>query len=176
MVGLRSGGGKRPAKVTQYIEAFKSKMVQRMVGTEGVSANRLSPDVLIGQPTLSKWVRQTEGGIGSVKLGSPPPPSRRSEDWSPEERLRIILEASRLSEEEFGAFLRREGLPEALLAERKGGAREALRPQRKPHADSRACASWRDNCVARIRRQPDDALRAVGRAPLTTGRLSGPCT
>ena len=123
--------------MTQYSEAFRSKMVQRMAGPEAISANRLSQEVGIGQPTLSKWLRQAEGRMGSVKLGSPPPPPRRPEDWSPEERLRIVLEASRLSEEELGAFLRREGLQEAVLAEWKAAALDALKPQRKPSGDSK---------------------------------------
>ena len=135
--GLRSRGRETTRKVTQYSEAFRSKMVQRMAGPEAISANRLSQEVGIGQPTLSKWLRQAEGRMGSVKLGSPPPSPRRPEDWSPEERLRIVLEASRLSEEELGAFLRREGLQEAVLAEWKAAALDALKPQRKPSGDSK---------------------------------------
>ena len=129
-----AGGGKRPARVTQYSEAFKSKMVQRMAGPEGISANRLSQEVGVGQPTLSKWRRKAEGRMRSVK--SEPPP-RRPEDWSPEERLRAVLEASRLADDELGAFLRREGLSEAVLAEWKAAALEGLRPQKKPSGDSR---------------------------------------
>jgi transposase-like protein len=123
--------------VTQYSEAFKSKMVQRMAGPEKISANRLSQEVGIGQPTLSKWLRRAEGRMAGVKFDTPPPPARRPEDWSPEERLRVVLEASRLSDEELGPFLRREGLPEAVLAEWKAAALEALRPQKKPSGDSK---------------------------------------
>jgi transposase len=112
-------------------------MVQRMAGPEAISANRLSQEVGIGQPTLSKWLRRAEGRMGSVKLGSSPPPPCRPEDWSPEERLRIVLEASRLSEEELGAFLRREGLQEAVLTDWRAAALDALKPQRKPSGDSR---------------------------------------
>jgi transposase len=105
-----------------------------MAGPEAISANRLSQEVGIGQPTLSKWRRQAEGRMRSVKLDSPP---RRPEDWSPEERLRVVLEASRLSDDELGAFLRREGLSEAVLEEWRTAALDALRPQKKPSADSR---------------------------------------
>jgi transposase-like protein len=51
---------------------------------------------------------------------------RRAEDWSAEERLRAVLEASRLSDEQLGAFLRREGLHEATLREWRAAALEAL--------------------------------------------------
>jgi transposase len=138
--GLRSRRRETIRKVTQYSEAFKSKMVQRMVGPAALSANRLSQEIGIGQPTLSKWLRQAEGRMGRVKFVSPPPPPRlprRPEDWSPEERLRAVMEASRLSDDELGAFLRREGIPETVLAEWKTAVLEALAPQRKPSGDSR---------------------------------------
>lgn len=105
-----------------------------MVGPAALSASRLSREVGVGQPTLSKWLRDAGGRIGNVKFESPPPPPRsprRPEDWSPEERLRAVMESARLSDEELGAFLRREGLQEAVLAEWKAAALEALGPQKK---------------------------------------------
>jgi len=126
--------------MTQYSEAFKSKMVQRMVGPGALSANRLAQETGIRQPTLSKWLRQARGRMADVKFDSPPPspPSpRRPEDWSPEERLRAVMEASRLSEEQLGAYLRREGITEAVLAEWKTTMLEALGGQRKTAGDAR---------------------------------------
>jgi transposase len=139
IAGLPSRGWETTRKVTQYSEAFKSKMVQRMVGPAALSANRLSQEVGIGQPTLSKWLRDARGNIRVVKFDSPPPPPtnpRRPEDWSPEERLEAVLEASRLKDEELGAFLRRKGLHEAILTEWKASALEALGPQKRT-SDSR---------------------------------------
>lgn len=111
-----------------------------MVGPAGMSASRLAREVGIGQPTLSKWLRDAQGRIGAVKFDAPPPPPsnpRRPEDWSPEERLQAVLEASRLKDEELGAFLRRKGLHEAILTEWKAAALEALGPQRKGGGDAR---------------------------------------
>lgn len=115
-------------------------MVQRMVGPAAISANRLAQEVGIGQPTLSKWLRDVEGRVGGVKFNSPPPrprSARRPEDWSAEERLRAVLEASRLSDDELGAFLRREGISEAVLGEWKAAALDALGPQKKSTSDAR---------------------------------------
>jgi transposase len=140
IAGFASRGRETTRKVTQYSEAFKSKMVQRMVGPSALSANRLAQEVGIGQPTLSKWRRDAEGRIRGVKFDSPPPPPRsprRPEDWSPEERLRAVLEASRLSDEELGAFLRREGVSEAVLNEWRAAALDALGPQKKSTSDTR---------------------------------------
>ena len=47
------------------------------------------------------------------------------------------MEASRLRDEELGAFLRREGIHEATLAEWKAVVLEALGPQKKTSADSK---------------------------------------
>jgi transposase len=140
IAGLPSRGRETTPKVTQYSEAFKSKMVQRMVGPVAVSANRLAQEVGIGQPTLSKWLRDAGGRMGGVKFDSPPPSPRsprRPEDWSPEERLRAVMEASQLSEDELGAYLRREGISEAVLAEWKAAMLEALGSQRKTTGDAR---------------------------------------
>jgi transposase-like protein len=114
-------------------------MVQRMVGPNAVSANRLSAEVGISQSSLSQWLRESGGRMGRVKLGSPPSDrdARRPEDWSAEERLRVVMEASRLRDEELGAFLRREGIHEATLAEWKAAVLDALGPQKKVSSDSK---------------------------------------
>jgi transposase-like protein len=52
IAGLLSRGRETTRKVTQYSEAFKSKMVQRMVGPAAISANRLSREIGIGQPDI----------------------------------------------------------------------------------------------------------------------------
>ena len=82
--------------MTRYGDAFKSKMVQRMVGPAAISANRLALEIGIWQPTFSKWLRDASGRMPGVKFDSPPPSPRsprRPEDWSPEERLRAVTEA-----------------------------------------------------------------------------------
>jgi hypothetical protein len=63
--------------------------------------------------------------------------ARRPEDWSAEERLRVVVEASRLSNEELGAFLRREGIHEATLAEWKASVLEALGSPKKVSSDTK---------------------------------------
>lgn len=43
--------------------------------------------------------------------------AKRPKDWTPEEKLRVVVEAESLSDEELGAFLRKNGLYEAHLKE-----------------------------------------------------------
>jgi hypothetical protein len=46
-------------------------------------------------------------------LTANPKAPRRAEDRSPEDKLRLVVEAAKLSESELGAFLRREGVHDA---------------------------------------------------------------
>ena len=42
----------------QHSEKFKVSMVRKMMGPSAMSANRLSNECGVGQPTLSTWLRQ----------------------------------------------------------------------------------------------------------------------
>jgi transposase-like protein len=48
----------------KYSAAFKTKMVQKMLG--GRSANSLAQETGVNQPTLSKWLRDA-GSLQAVK-------------------------------------------------------------------------------------------------------------
>ena len=112
-----------------YSEKFKSRMVAKMVGPHAVSASVLAAEVGMSQPTLSRWVREAHTVPGMAKK------SRRSkeksrpqrpQDWSPEEKLRVVVESRGLTDEELGAFLRKEGLHQAQLDEWSATARSSL--------------------------------------------------
>jgi transposase-like protein len=51
---------------------------------------------------------------------------RGPKEWTPEEKLRVVLEASALSEQQLGDLLRREGLHTAQLEEWRALVMEAL--------------------------------------------------
>ena len=57
--------------------------------------------------------------------------SKRPKDWTPEEKLRVVVEAKSLSDEVLGAFLRKNGLYEAHLKEWRQQRLTAL-TQRSP--------------------------------------------
>ncbi len=94
-----------------YNEGFKARMIQRMAGPERITASALSKEVGIGQPTLSRWLRERSlGGMTDEQ-----PKTRRT--WTATEKLRVVQEASQLKGDELGELLRREGLHEANLTE-----------------------------------------------------------
>jgi len=107
-------------------------MVQRMCPPEGLSANALAKEAGVSQNTLSRWLREarTFGPMGknqSKNKGGSSDPRR----WSAEERLQVLNEASALSAEELGAFLRKKGLHEAQLEEWRELATDALKNLKK---------------------------------------------
>lgn len=111
----------------QYSNGFKARMVQRLSGPEGISATALSKEVGVSQATLSRWLRaaSTVGAMGggqSNREGGGKTPRR----WTAEEKLRVLTEASRLSDDDLGAFLRKEGLHTAQLEEWRKLAAAAL--------------------------------------------------
>lgn len=130
-------GREGATRVAQYSKKFRMSMVQRMVGPDRVSATALAAEVGVPQPTLSRWLREAATVPAMKKRDQkktdPPqnPAPRRPEDWTAEEKLRVVVEASRLDDESLGAFLRREGLHEALLAEWRRTILASLRPAPK---------------------------------------------
>lgn len=115
----------------KYSQKFKNQMIKRMVS--GTSANALSAEVGVCQPTLSTWLRQsrTVQAVTSDPKPSAPKP-RRPEDWSVEEKLQAVVEAAALSETELGEWLRRKGLHEAHLTEWRAAAAEAFGKSKRP--------------------------------------------
>lgn len=113
----------------KYSSGLKARMIQRMSGPGSISATRLSREVGISQNTLSRWLRETatEGELkrnGHVLREH----AMRPNNLPPLEKLRLVMEASTLPEEELGQFLRRNGLHGAQLEQWREAALNALAP------------------------------------------------
>lgn len=96
----------------EYPAAFKTEMVRKMIGPHGRSTRELARETGVHQTTLSHWKREAgklEDMPGKNKK------QKRPADKKPEEKLDLVLEASLLTDEEFGEFLRKNGLHEADL-------------------------------------------------------------
>jgi transposase len=126
-------------KQQQYSESFKQRMIQRMVGRGRVSANALSKEVGVAQPTLSLWLKAA--GRVSVVSDDEKPKAKRPEDWTPQKKLAAVMEAARLSDSELGAWLRREGLTEEHLRQWREALEErasAVFAPREPRVSAEA--------------------------------------
>ena len=139
-----------------------------MLMPSGPSANKLSHEVGIGQPTLSRWLREatTLEGVTKRRKRSKPqtttPTQRQPEARSPEEKLRLVLEAGGLADAELGEFLRRHGIHETDLAAWREAALGGLGVQ--------PAASTRSNDARRVR-ELEKELRRKDKALAETAAL-----
>ena len=103
--------------MTVYTEAFRAQMVRKMLPPSPMTATALAAEVGLHQGTLSRWLKQAR------TVGVMEKPAKK---WTPSEKLRVVVEASKLSDEALGEFLRREGLHEAQLKEWRVAAEAAF--------------------------------------------------
>lgn len=116
--------------MTEYSEAFRNRMVEKMSGLRAKSATALSKEVGVPQPTLSKWLRDAATLASVSKKKARPKKSgsatgNRPGAWSAEEKVRVVMESAGLADTELGTFLRREGLHEDDLARFREDVRAA---------------------------------------------------
>lgn len=111
----------------QYSEEFKEQMVRKMTGPSKMSANRLSQQCGVGQPTLSKWLREAK-----VSAMTKSTKGRSPKRWTASEKLRVVMAAAAAGEAGRGELLRREGLHEADLERFQRDLTEVVESSSKP--------------------------------------------
>ncbi|MBL8692823.1 MAG: transposase [Planctomycetes bacterium] len=107
----------------QYPNSLKERMIQRMASGERVSAMALARQSGIGQPTLSRGLR--EASLVSF-MSEPKASKKHTSRWSPEEKFRIVMESQRVAAEDLGEFLRKHGPHAAQLAQWQQASMAAL--------------------------------------------------
>ncbi len=87
----------------KYSLEIKELVVQKKLNGNR-SVKELSDEFGISTWTIRQWLHDyQEGGMSAGK-------ERRPRDWTPQERFEALLEASRLPEDELGAWCRNKGL------------------------------------------------------------------
>lgn len=79
-------------------------MVERLTGTNGISANQLSKETGVRQQNLSRWLREARNQRGAT---SEQTPRRR---WTVAQKARLLADGSRLDGDELMVHLEREGI------------------------------------------------------------------
>lgn len=104
-----------------YSQGLKARLVRRMAGPERISAVALAREVGIGQPTLSRWLREARAAgrsTGATSQGDMTNKKRSiKKQWTVEDKLRILVESSKLADHQLGEYLRREGVHDATLTQ-----------------------------------------------------------
>ena len=98
-----------------YSLEFKRRMVDRMIGDEGISLAALSRESGINKASLCKWRQDV---IREIAMSdSQDAPDRRPDELSPQEKLQAVLETGGMPDDKLGEYLRRKGLQEVHLEE-----------------------------------------------------------
>ena len=88
-----------------YSEELREAVVKKaLAGNQ--NQEEIAREFGVGRSTVQNWLRQYR----AVGEQMPSSPERRPQDWSPEERFRALVETEGLSEDERGAWCRRQGL------------------------------------------------------------------
>jgi hypothetical protein len=91
-----------------------------------------------------------------------PNKAKSTREWTEEEKLRVVVKSMELSEEELGAFLRREGLHESQLKQWRETVLGALRQRGRPKVSKREkAAAKRIKQLERELTRKDKALAEV---------------
>jgi transposase len=113
-----------------YSQGLKARLVRRMAGPERISAVALAREVGIGQPTLSRWLREARaagrspGATSQVAMTNKKRSAKKQ--WTVEDKLRILVESSKLAGNELGEYLRREGVHDATLTQWRADVTKGL--------------------------------------------------
>jgi len=113
-----------------YSQEFRDSVVKRALAPGAPSLECLTRELGLGNSTISRWIKRAGSvdGMSRRKLQG-----RRPNDRPPAEKLRLVIEASALSEEELGEFLRKNGIHGAQLEQWRKDALAGLEaPTRKP--------------------------------------------
>ena len=103
--------------MSTYSEAFKAQMVKKMLPPAGKSAHALAAETGLNQSSLSRWLRdaRTVGVMNQPK-----------KEWTPVEKLRVVVESAELDDDALGVLLRREGLHKVELDAWRSAAEGAM--------------------------------------------------
>ena len=95
--------------MTRHFSCYlKQKMVERLTGTNALSAARLARETGITQQNLSRWLQEAR----SLPFNSP---GRIGRVWTVEQKARIIAQASELTGDSLATYLEGEGVKASQL-------------------------------------------------------------
>jgi len=104
--------------VKEYTDSFRKEMVRKLLAPGAPSASSLSRTTGVSEATLSRWLTNARSAASMTK---------KPKKWTASEKLRVVIEASKLDDAALGELLRREGVHEAMLKQWRADAEAALR-------------------------------------------------
>lgn len=95
-----------------YSQEFRDSVVRRALAPGAPTLECLTNELGLGKSTISRWIEKASsvGDMSRRKVKG-----RRPNDRTPAEKLQLVIEATALSDDELGEFLRRNGIHSAQL-------------------------------------------------------------
>jgi transposase len=148
-------------------DTIKRKLVQRALMPGASRLTDISRQSGVPYNTLWKWVQKAKLAGVSQQPPKSEPPAQRPDDRTPQDKLRIVLAAAGLPDEELGAFMRREGIHEADLS----AWREALEQAALASLGGPGTTSAKERASAQTIRALKAELRRKDKALAETAAL-----
>ena len=119
---------RRESYSKEFKDAIRSKILMR--GNRTIA--EVCEEAGVGVSAASNWLRPHAMASGMKKQKS-------SNQWTPESKLKVLIETAQLSESELGAYLRKEGLYDTQLSEWKNEILSSMSSgqKKKPAKDGR---------------------------------------
>lgn len=141
-----------------YSAAFKLEAVRKMSGPYSRSATKLARETGVSQQTLSRWKREADkiASMSKRKIKN----QKRPNEQTPQEKLRLIVESKRLTEEELGEFLRSNGIRKVDLDRWEAEAFSALSNKTKVSEEAKKVRDLKKRILEKDKeiRRKDKAL------------------
>jgi len=118
-----------------YNKAYRAIVVQKATGPNAPTLEALAEEFDASLSSIYRWVKAAVR-VESKSVGLDDNPiclsrqtkMKRPHDWSPKEKLTVVIEAASLTDVELGAFLRNKGLYEAHLQQWREQMLDGLKP------------------------------------------------
>jgi len=115
-----------------YSQDFRESIVKRALEPGAPTLEHLSLELGLGKSTISRWIEKA-GSVNGMSRRKIKTHGRRPNDRTPAEKLQLVNEASALSDDDLGEFLRKNGIHSAQLEQWRKDALTGLgAPPRRP--------------------------------------------
>lgn len=102
---------------SRFTQSFKIQAVEKALNrNDGTSMKALAESLGIGYSTLETWIRKSRnqafetGGEAGLMGSSSITKEKRPQDWTPEDKLNLVITCASLSTEEISQLCREQGL------------------------------------------------------------------
>jgi transposase len=130
---------------------FKDSIVNKILSRGDRTIEEVCQQEGVGKSTAVNWVRYRASVANMMK-------QKAAKKWSPEAKLKAIVDSQSMSEEELGVYLRREGLHSNQLKEWRDEVIKGLAPATKKSAPKKDERDERIISLERELRRKDKAL------------------